>query len=218
MSLARKIWGVDSAGTVDQELFNYVRSQFGLPKYWGRYLSEIPNVSSGLTKEEISFLRDKGIKVLPIYNVIKEAVGYDQAQIGVRNAVYHARRLGFPKETILFANIENSIHVDSLWIRVWVETLIPTGYRPGFYYDSLHGDFAKAYCQAAKENNEVAIQAILWSVEPETGATSERKAPRFNPAIPNCKANVWVWQYGRDANQYQVDTNLADDRLLNFLF
>ncbi|HZH61655.1 MAG TPA: glycoside hydrolase domain-containing protein [Metabacillus sp.] len=216
--MARKIWGVDSVDPVNQELFNYVKSQFGLPKYWGRYLTEIPNVSSGLTKEEMIFLRNKGIKVLPIYNVSNEAIGYDQAQIAVRNAVYHARRLEFPKETILFANIENFFNVNSLWIRVWVETLIQTGYMPGFYHNSLNGDFSRAYCQAVKENNEVAIQAILWSAEPEIGATSERKAPRFNPVTPNCKANVWVWQYGRDAKQCQIDTNLADERLLNFLF
>lgn len=218
MSLARKIWGVDSTDPVDQELFSYVRSQFGLPKYWGRNLTEIPNVSSGLTKEEIRFLRKKGIKVLPIYNVITEAVGYDQAQIAVRNAVFHARRLGFPKETILFANIENCLNVNSLWIRGWVETLIPTGYRSGLYHDPINGDFAKAYCQAVKENNEVAIQVILWSAESENGATSERKAPRFNPVTPNCRANVWLWQYGRNANQCPIDTNLADERLLNFLY
>ena len=218
MSLARKIWGVDSTSPVNQEVFDFVRKQLGIPKYWGRCLTEIPNVSSGLTKKEISFLRNKGIKVLPIYPVISEEIGYEQAQIAVRNAVYHARRLGFPTETVLFANIENVRNVNSLWIRGWVETLIPTGYRAGFYHNSVKGHFAEAYCQAVKENSEIAIQSILWSVEPETGASSERKAPRFNPLTPHCKANVWLWQYGRDFKQYSIDTNLADERLLHFLY
>lgn len=218
MSLARKVWGVDSASPVNQELFECVRNKFGLPKFWGRYLTDIQDVSSGLTKQEINFIRSKGIKILPIYNVIREAVGYEQGIIAARNAVFHARRLDLPIGTVLFANVENFFSVDGGWIRGWVETFFPTGYRPGFYHDPVKGDFAEAYCQAVKQNKEVAVQAILWSAEPETGATSERKAPKFNPAKPNCKANVWLWQFGRDAKQCPIDTNLADERLLNYLY
>ena len=218
VSLARKVWGVDSAYTVNQELYDCVRKRFGLPKFWGRYLTHIPKVSNGLTKQEITFIRSKGIKVLPIYNVIREAVGYDEAQIAVRNAVYHARRLDLPQGTVLFANVENFFNVDSAWIRGWVETLLLTGYQSGFYHDPVEGDFTQAYCQAVQENNEIALQAILWSAEPEPGVTSERKAPKYNPATPNCNANVWVWQYGRDAMKCQIDTNLADERVLNYLY
>jgi hypothetical protein len=217
-SLARKVWGVDSSNPVDQELYDCVKNQYGLPKYWGRYLTERPNVSSGLTKDEIGFIRSKGIKILPIYNVINEAVGYEEARIAARNAVFHARRLGIPKNIILFANVEHFFNVDAAWIMGWVETLIPSGYRSGFYHDPVKGDFSQAYCQAVQQNNDVAVQAILWSAEPETGATSERKAPKYNPATPSCKANVWLWQYGRDAKKYPIDTNLADERVLNYLF
>jgi hypothetical protein len=217
-SLARKIWGVDTVNSVDEELFDCVRNRFGLPKFWGRYLTAIPNVSSGLTKQELSYIRDKGIKVLPIYNVMNEAVGYDQALISARNAVYHARRLGLPRGTVLFAKVENLSNVDAAWIRGWVETLLSTGYRSGFY-DSVEGGFAQAYCQAVKQNNEVAVQTILWSAGPKKGATSERKAPKkFNPAKPNSKANVWLWQYGRDTKRCFIDTNLADERVLTYLY
>ncbi len=218
MSLARKVWGVNSTSPVNQEFFIWVRKNLGLPKYWGRYLTEIPNVSSGLTKMEINFLRNKGIKILPIYNVVSEEIGYEHAQVAGRNAVYHARRLGFPKETVLFANLENLHNVDALWIRGWAETLIPSGYRAGFYHDSERGSFAQAFCQAVKDNNDIATQTILWSVETETGTSTERKAPRFNPATPSCRANVWLWQYGRDMNKGPIDTNLADERILNFLY
>lgn len=217
-SLARKVWGVDSSIPVNQELYESVKNKFGLPKYWGRYLTERPNVSSGLTKDEISFIRSKGIKILPIYNVNTQAVGYEEAKVAARNALFHARRLEFPKDIILFANLENSLNVDSEWIKGWVETFLPSGYRSGFYYSPVKGDFPQAYRQAVQQNNEVAIQGILWSAEPETGATSERKAPKFNPATLNCKANVWLWQYGRDLKKYQIDTNLADERILNYLY
>jgi hypothetical protein len=217
-SLARKVWGVNSSIPVDQELYESVRNKFGSPKFWGRYLTERANLSSGLSKEEINFIRSKGIKILPIYNVITEAVGYEEARVAARNAVYHARRLGFPKNIALFANVEHFYKVDAEWITGWVETLLPSGYRSGFYHDSVKGDFSQAYCQAVQQNNEVAVQGLLWSAEPETGATSERKAPRFNPAKPNCKANVWVWQYGQDAKKCPIDTNLADERVLEYLY
>ncbi|WP_226666056.1 glycoside hydrolase domain-containing protein [Metabacillus litoralis] len=216
--MARKIWGVDSANPVDKEFFECVKKKYGVPKYWGRYLTEIPNVSRGLTKSEIGFLRSKDIKILPIYNVIREAIGYEEAQLAARNAVFHARRLGIPTNTIIFANVEKFFNVDSSWIRGWVETFIPSGYKAGFYNDSVEGDFAEAYCEAVKENSEVAVQTILWSAAPELGATSERKAPKFKPASPDCKANVWLWQYGRDAKHCPIDTNLADERVLNYLY
>ncbi len=218
MSLARKIWGVDSANPVDKEFFDCVRNQLGFPKYWGRHLTAAPNGLNGLTKEEISFIRSKGIKVLPIYNFSRDTISYEQAQIAARNAVYHARRLGFPEGTVLFANVENFYDVDVFWILGWVETLIPTGYRSGFYNDPVKGNFAESYCQAAKANNEIAVQTFLWSSEPNTGATSERKAPKYKPVTPGCKANVWVWKYGREAKKCSIDTNLADERLLDFLY
>lgn len=217
-SLARKVWGVDSANPVDQELYDYVKRQFGVPKYWCRYLTERANVSSGLTKEEISFIRGKGVKILPIYNVMNEAVGYEEARLSARNAVFHARRLGIPKNIVLFADVEHLFKVDEAWIRGWIETLLPSGYRSGIFHDPVKGDFLEAYCQAVQQNNEVVIQAILWSAGPETGATSERKAPRFTPATPKCKANVLVWQYGRNTRKCPINTNLADERVLNYLY
>ncbi|MFC0270697.1 glycoside hydrolase domain-containing protein [Metabacillus herbersteinensis] len=216
--MARKVWGVDSTNKVNPELYNCVTKKLGTPKFWGRYLTEIQNVSSGLTKMEISYIRSKGMKVLPIYNVLSNAVGYEQAQVAGRNAVFHARRLGIPNNIALFASIENFFQVDAAWVRGWVETIYPTGYRPGFYHDPVEGNFANAYCEAVQQNNEVANQGILWSAEPETGVCSERKAPKYKPATPNCNGNVWVWQYGRDAVTCPVDTNLADERVLAYLY
>jgi hypothetical protein len=216
--MAKNIWGVDSASRVTESLYSCVLSNYGSPKYWGRYLTDVPNVSDGLTKEEISFIRSKGIKVLPIYNVFTEAVGYEKGRVAARNAVFNAKRLGIPTDIALFANVENFFEVDSTWIRGWVESLYPTGYRPGIYHDPVKGGFREAYCNAVKQNKEVAVQTILWSAEPEVGVTKERKAPRYNPVTPDCLANVWLWQYGRDSPICPIDTNLADERVLGYLY
>ncbi len=216
--MAKTIWGVDSAAKVTEQTFYCVKNELGYPKFWGRYLTDVPNVSDGLTKDEITLLRNHGVKVLPIYNDFREAVGYANGQVVARNAVFHARRLGIPKNKVLFANIEDFFAVDEAWIRAWVETLSPTAYRPGIYADPTKGDFAHAYCEAAKRNNQVAVQTMIWSSAPRPGTTKEQKAPKYQPATPNCKANVWAWQYGRDAKACPVDTNLADRRLLEFLY
>jgi hypothetical protein len=216
--MARTVWGVDSAATVTDQSFYCVKNELGYPKFWGRYLVEVPNVSDGLTAQEIARLHSYGIKILPIYNAFRQATGYANGQVVARNAVFHARRLGFPKNKMLFANIEDFFAVDEAWIRAWVETLQPTGYRPGFYADPSKGDFSAAYCEAVQKNNQVAVQSVIWSSAPRPGTTSEQKAPKYSPASPNCKANVWAWQYGRDAEACPVDTNLADRRLLDFLY
>lgn len=216
--LARYAWGVDSAATVTEDLYNCVTKNFGTPKYWGRYLTNVPNVSEGLTKEEIAFIRSKGMKVLPIYNVFSDATGYEKGQIAARNAVFNARRLGIPKNVALFANVERFFAVDEEWIRGWVESIYPTGYRPGIYNDSTEGGFSEAYCTAIQKSNLVAAQAILWSAEPEYGITKERNAPKFRPVTPGCKSNVWLWQYGRDAKECPIDTNLADQKALGYLY
>lgn len=216
--LARKVWGVDSANPVTQELYECVKNKFGTPKFWGRYLTEIPNDSCALTKGEIDFLHSKEMKIMPIYNVRKESIGYEEAKLATRNAVFHARRLGIPENTLLFAQVEKTYKIDAEWIRGWIETMIPTGYRSGIYHDSLEGGFTEAYCKAIQENKELEKQVILWSATPEIGTTSERKSPKYTPAKPNGKANVWVWQYGRNSSKCSIATNLADERVQQFLF
>jgi Domain of unknown function (DUF1906) len=216
--MPRYVWGVDSAATVTEDLYQCVRRNFGMPRFWGRYLTTVPNASEGLTKEEISFIRNKGIKVLPIYNAFREATGYSKGRVAATNAVFHARRLGFPKGTVLFANVERFFAVDKDWIQGWVEALYPSGYKPGFYHVPTEGNFNVAFCQAAKENEKVRIQSFLWSAEPNVGGSPPNEAPPYKPETPNCKGNVWLWQYGRDTQQCPIDTNLADERVLASLW
>lgn len=214
--MPRYVWGVNSAVAADEELYTCVKSKFGNPKFWGRYVSEVPNVSVGLTRKEISFLHNRGIKVLPIYQIFSDATGYEKGQLAARNAVFNAKRLGFPNQTALFASVERV--VDEAWIRGWVESIYPSGYRPGIYHNPVEGNFAGAYCEAVRNNREVAVQTLLWSTDPSPGVTKERKAPVYKPSSPKCKANVWVWQYGKDAEVCSIDTNLADQRVLHYLF
>lgn len=215
--MVKYYWGVDSAVSVDEELLRCVQNNFGLPDFWARYLSTVPNASEGLTKAELQFLRVKGIKVMPIFNYFTSSLGRQGGRIAAQNAIYHARRLGIRKGTVLFANVERFFEVDFNWLIGWVESMYTSSYRAGFYYDPIEGDFNKAYCQAVEQDDKVKNQSILWSARPEKGVSRKRAQPNFNPRKPNCTANVWAWQYGRDARVCPIDTNLADLKLLNLM-
>lgn len=217
-TIAVYIWGVDSVAAVNDKLYKCVQQNFGHPKFWGRYLTTIPNVNEGLSRDEIVFLHQKGIRIMPVYNAFREAKGYREGRVAARNASFHAGRFKFPKGTFLFAKVEKFFEVDEGWIRGWVDGMSPTGYKPGFYHDPRTGSFSKAYCEAVANNNNVAIQSVLWSAENEHGITKESNAPMFRPLKVPCKANLWGWQYGRDSTPCGINTNLIDRRLYEGLW
>ena len=53
VALPRYVWGVDSSSRVTANLLDCVKEYYGTPTFWGRYLSTVPNVADGLTKNEI---------------------------------------------------------------------------------------------------------------------------------------------------------------------
>jgi hypothetical protein len=211
-------WGVDSAAAVTEDLYQCVVTNFGQPDFWGRYLNTIENVSEGLTIEEFRFIRDKGMKLMPIYNNFSEAVGTRAGVVAARNAIFKARQLGIGEGSFIFANVERFFDVDANWIIAWVETFLSSPYRPGIYADPYEGPFNAAYCQATSINDIVIEQSVILSAEPEPGVTTKRNAPRiFAPSTPDCQANVWAWQYGRDADECPIDTVLMENRLFQTL-
>ncbi|ARK32071.1 glycoside hydrolase domain-containing protein [Halalkalibacter krulwichiae] len=212
-------WGVDSAAAVTEDLYECVVGNFGQPDFWGRYLSTIPNVSEGLTLEEVQLIHDRGMKIMTIYNNFSAAVGERAGAVAARNAIFKARQLGIEEGSFLFANVERFFDTDAAWLTAWVETLYNSPYRPGIYADPDEGPFNAAFCEAAAANPIVRQQSVIWSAEPEPGTTTKQNAPRqFTPNRPDCDANVWAWQYGRDADECPIDTVLMENRLYKELF
>lgn len=211
-------WGIDSAENVSEDLFQCVIHYFGYPGFWGRYLVRVPGISEGLTKQEISFIRNKGVKLLPIYNSFQEAKGYGQGKAAANNAVFNAQNLGIPKGTPLFANIEQFFQIDDEWIQGWTEAMVTSGYKSGIYNDPVTGSFNKAFCNAVKENEMIKTQNILWSSQPELEPSGPQNPPNYRPKVPDCGGNVWVWQYSRKITPCPIDTNLANSNLVNILW
>ncbi|WP_139490931.1 glycoside hydrolase domain-containing protein [Brevibacillus dissolubilis] len=216
--MVQTYWGVDSAQAVNEQLYNCVVQNYGKPAYWGRYMRTIPGVNDGLTPQEIQFLRQRGIKILPIYNNFRGAIGYNQGQLIARQAIARARVLQIPQGVTIFANIEKWFRADAAWLRGWVDAFFPSVYTPGFYANPRQGPFNFAYCTAAAGNPRVRQQAIIWSSEPRTGASRRGDAPAFNPAKPTCAANVYGWQYGESAPLCPIDTNLITEDLYRKLW
>ena len=211
-------WGVDSSTPVTSELYGCVLTHFGKPAFWGRYLVTVPGASEGLTNQEITLLYNSGTKIMPIYNKLSTTAGYQNGLVAAQNAIFHARRLNVPHGVVIFSNIERFYEVDTAWIRGWFDALYKSPYVPGYYFDSRRGNFMASFCEASSEDKKVKTHSVLWSAQPEMGATKSTQAPAFHPVAPPCGGNVWSWQYGREATKCPVDTNLITSQLFSKLW
>lgn len=216
--LARKIWGVDSVYRADSLLYEYVKEKYGAPKYWGRVITASQKASVALSEREAAFLHSKDIRILPIFDEVSGAIGFEKGTIAASNAVFHARKAGVPKEKALFANIGSLTDIDSEWLYGWTERVLASGYRPGCYYTFQNVQFFNSYCKMAAHDKGAARDLLLWCSGPYEYMSSERKAPLFKPAVPHCRSNTWIWQYGGENEHTPIAANLADDRILKYLY
>jgi hypothetical protein len=227
ISRSQTYWGVDSASAVREELYQCVVDNFRKkPAFWGRYLKAIPGISEELTQGEVAFLHEKGVKILPVYSAFKEenTKTYEQGVEIAHEAIAHAKQLGVPEGKIIFGDIEASYPVTEAWIRGFVNTFYPSGYRVGIYHDPINGAFKSAYCQAAIKDKKVREQTVLWSNQPELGTLPPDQFRCFLPVRPPCECFgsstpfVWAWQYGANSEICPIDTNLIQEKLFKMLW
>jgi hypothetical protein len=209
------LWGVDTAGNADDSLYKCVSDHYGKPDFWGRYMKSKGDTSVGLTKDEISFIHKKDGKILLIYKHFSDATGYDKGMSEANDAISFAKDLGVPKGRILFADVEPTYPVDSGFIRGWVKKLSSSQYKAGIYGDfSRDSKLREAYQAAMKKVDQ---KPILWSFQPRPGITTKKKAPDLHPAAPK-SSRASVWQYGINAKQCNIDTDLAQSKIEKYLW
>ncbi|WP_328703106.1 glycoside hydrolase domain-containing protein [Alkalihalobacterium elongatum] len=213
------VWGVDSASLTTEELFACVTSNFGDPEIWGRYLEDKEGVSYGLTTDEVDFLHEQGVSILVIYNHFTDGTTYEKGVAEAEQAIAYAEEIGVPEQVAIFANVEPEYPIDSAFIQGWYDTL-----QPSIYYAAIYGLFDEesdvyvAYEGAINENPEIAENMIVWANQPQIGITTEENAPEdYNPAAPNDWLN-WAWQYGIDAETCNIDTNLFQSIIFDYLW
>ncbi|MGM0902259.1 MAG: glycoside hydrolase domain-containing protein [Bacillota bacterium] len=212
------IWGVDSASLTTEEMLACVGDNFGSPDIWGRYLGDKDGVSKGLTSDEIELLHSNDIKILLIWNHFEDAKGYENGQNQAQAAIQMAQDLGVPEGVAIFADIEPDYPVDSEFIRGWFETMNESAYPPGVYgvFDAEQELYA-ALEQAGQDNDELLANTYIWTAAPNIGITTEANAPEYQPEAPD-NALIGGWQYGLDAQECNIDTNLFHSDLLDVVW
>lgn len=212
------IWGVDSASPATKDLYICVNEQYGKPEVWARYLGSKEGVSQGMTKKEIQYLQEQKVKILPIYNHFTRAQGYDNGVNMAKEAVRLAENIDLPKEKAIFADIEPDYPVDSDFIRGWFDGIKESSYQPGVYgVFSKEQSLYKEYVQASEDQEEIKKQMIVWSAYPQVKITSKKQAPDYKPAGPP-ESLLWGWQYGMNAKTCNIDTNLFNNEITDYIW
>jgi hypothetical protein len=212
------LWGVDTASKLDQAFLQCVIDNYGTPSVFGRYLETKEGVSTGLTPDEVELLHQQGIKIIPIYNHFTNATVYENGAQEAQEAIAYAQQIGIPEGKAIFADIEPTYPVDEAFIRGWVDTLLGSPYKPGIYgVFTNDSTLTAAYQAAITVNQKVQTQSIIWSSNPDPGVTPQVNAPEFQPGAP-ANVPVSIWQYGIDGEACNIDTNLIQSTILDFLW
>ena len=208
-------WGMDSASATDENLYSCAKESFGDPKIWGRYLGDKDDVSIGLDNDEVEFLHEKDVKILVIYNHFEDAAGYEHGVSEAEEAISFAEDLNIPEDVSIFGDIEPNYPVDSAFLDGWYETLANSKYNSGIYgvFDE-DSKLLEAY-NATSENTKE--DTVIWTADPQEGISTKDNAPDYKPQGPE-NANIYGWQYGQDADECDIDTNLFKKEILDFLW
>lgn len=208
-------WGVDSASYTTSDMLACVNDNFGDPKVWGRYLGEIDGVSEPLDEEEVEYLHENDIKILVIYNLVTDATGYDHGAEHAEQAIEMAEQLDIPEGVALFVDIEPDFPVDSSFMEGWYEVVNDSQYEPAVYGVFNEGsELSDSFLQM---DEEIQSNLIVWTAYPQEGITTEEEAPNYEPEAPE-SAQVIGWQYGLDAEACNIDTNLFNEEMLDYLW
>ncbi|MFE8700787.1 glycoside hydrolase domain-containing protein [Cytobacillus sp. FJAT-54145] len=212
------VWGLDTASIVDELFFGCVEQNYGEPAAFGRYLETKEGVSYGITAEEVSFFKERDIKIIPIYNHFTDATGYEKGVSEAETAIQYAQENEVPEGIYIFADIEPTYPVDSSFLLGWYETIMDSPYLVGFYGIFSEGEPLTIAYEDLLTNIKDSSEIAIWhSSEPYVGITTKENAPSFRPEVPDF-VNVTIWQYGIDGDTCNIDTNLLRSDILDKLW
>lgn len=225
------LWGVDSSFShIDMAMIEDVRSTYGDPEMWGRYLgAQDDEGGKSLEVSEVTLAHENGIAIgLFYFDYAADLAleGYDTGQELAQEALQFAAGAydgpdapPVPAGTAIVVDHEPGIPVDDLFIQGWYDTIAASPYRPGYYGNVGDADdrpegqsLEVAFCDAVASQPEIAA-ALLWTPQPQhgPGRTGPEDAPEYAPATPACAEQPQAWQYAinEDNDDPVVDTNLV---------
>lgn len=211
--------GVDSVNIADEDFMQCITGSFGDPAVFGRYMVDKEGVSHGLTSEEIEYLHANDIAILPIYNHFEDATTYEAGVAEAEQAVAFANDYQIPEGVALFADIEPIYPVDHQFILGWHDTIAASPYQSGIYgVFSADSELSAAFQQAVAENEDVLAETVIWSNQPQVGITTKATAPEEFAMEGPEGGLLYAWQYGLDAEVCNIDTNLFQPEILDYLW
>jgi hypothetical protein len=205
------IWGVDSyspahlraRGTRGETLYDHVcrflrqnqRRFEGItaPQFWGRYLSNSRPTSS-LSATEKSYLHERGVKILLVYNDTcydqhrdtdcrrggrqLELSGYEYGMASARNACQMAASdsLGAPDGTRIYADLEGWFVTDD-WLDGWCTEIEDNARRLGRRY--LPGIYGRVLVGSELAFARRVFRRESWSISVERAMQERQRQDRM---------------------------------------
>lgn len=215
-------WGVDTCAPATQSLLDTIEQQAGgIPFFWGRYLTNNNVCPNGaLTPTEVSFLHQKGIKILLIVNdwPLSQLGSYTQGQQAANHCIAVAKNnvngVQVPQYGgyAIFLDIEG-FNPSYDWFQGFADAFASAPYIGGIYGNQ--DNFGSNLClalngdphQGIPGDNNV-LNLYIWGNQPITGWTTYPNQPNFNPHSLPCRS-IAVWQYALSNSTHPYDEDLA---------
>lgn len=206
----RLLFGVHSTAAANEtlqnnlDMFEWVKRNKIYPNFWGRNLVG----DNHLTKKEIEFVHDKGIKIAPIYHSDDPKKTEEQGRLLAKKIDVVATELRIPSETAIFLELEGE-QVTTAFMKGYAEGLMLEGFTPGFKAntDSKY-PFDREFSRGMQTEKETFKKCLVWAVAPilseyEKMTTTHLIHPdNWIPFAPSgiSRNEIAVWQYGKDCH------------------
>lgn len=100
-------------------------------------------------------------------------------------------------------------------MEAWNDTLKDSKYYPAIY--GVFDEGSHLYTAYSDMSQDIQENSIVWTAYPQEGVTTKENTPEFNPQAPE-KAQSLGWQYGLDAETCNIDTNLIEGEIMEYLW
>lgn len=212
----RLLFGVDSETQANDllqnnlELFDWMVRNKIYPNFCGRNLVG----EDCLTKEEISFLHDKGCKIAAIYSSSEEKQTEEQGMLLAKKIAVRALELDIPKGTAVFLEIGNDEAVRCEFMRGYATALSEEGYVAGFRANTdARFPFDREFSRGMQTDPDVFGKCLIWATGPsleeyEGMTTSHLIHPdNWKPYAPSglTRNEIAIWQYGKNCHPIEDD-------------
>ena len=167
-----------------------------------------------LTKEEITFLRQKGCKIALIYSDPEEKSTEEQGMILAKKIEMKAIELGISTGPAVFLEIEDRETVTYAFMKGFATALIHAGFTPAFKANTdAKFAFDREFSRGMQTDKDIFKKCLIWAVSPTVkeynGITTSHLIHPDNwmPYAPSglTRAEIAIWQYGVECHPIEDD-------------